>query len=85
LLLYNGSMGKKEKTMVLTRIVKVTERTCPTCGNKFEGWGKQKFCSKLCANKDAYDRNADTYRANRRRKYHADKTNDSTRQTAINV
>jgi tRNA(Ile2) C34 agmatinyltransferase TiaS len=68
-------MKRKEKTLTLTRTitVKLTERICPTCGKKFEGWGKQKYCSKLCSNKAAYDRNADQYRATRREKYQAEK------------
>jgi len=63
----------KERTLTLTRKVVVTERICPTCKKKFEGWGKKKFCSKLCANKDAYIRNAEEYRAHRRQKYHTER------------
>ena len=72
---YCRGMKRKEKTLTLTRImtVKLTERSCPTCGKKFEGWGKQKYCSKLCSNKAAYDRHAEQYRANRRAKYQAEK------------
>jgi tRNA(Ile2) C34 agmatinyltransferase TiaS len=53
--------------------VKLAERICPTCGKKFEGWGKQTYCSKLCSNKAAYARNAEAYRAARRAKYQAEK------------
>ena len=68
-------MKRKEKTLTLTRTmtVKLTERICPTCGKKFEAWGKQKYDSKLCSNKAVYDRHADQYRATRRAKYAAEK------------
>ena len=72
---YGRRMKRKEKTLTLTRTmtVKLTERICPQCGKKFEGWGKQTYCSKLCSNKAAYDRNAEQYRATRRAKYQAGK------------
>jgi predicted amidophosphoribosyltransferase len=63
----------KERTWTITRTVTLTKRVCPVCNKKFEGWGKQRFCSKLCANKEAYARNAERYREHRREKYHADK------------
>ena len=64
---------KKERTRVLTKTVILTDRVCPVCGKQFEGWGKQKYDSKLCSNKAAYDRNAEQYRATRRAKYAAEK------------
>ena len=62
-------MAKKEKTVTRTITFKVRESVCPTCGKKFEAIGKQKFCSKLCANRAAYERNAEQYRAHRREVY----------------
>jgi tRNA(Ile2) C34 agmatinyltransferase TiaS len=64
---------KKERTRTMTKTVVLTDRVCPVCKKKFEGWGKQTYCSKLCSNKAAYDRNADQYRATRRAKYQAEK------------
>jgi tRNA(Ile2) C34 agmatinyltransferase TiaS len=72
---YCRRMKRKEKTLTLTRTmtVKLTDRSCPTCGKKFEGWGKQQYCSKLCSNRAAYARHAEQYRAARRAKYQAEK------------
>jgi tRNA(Ile2) C34 agmatinyltransferase TiaS len=64
---------KKERTRTLTRTVTLSDRTCPICRKRFEGWGKQQFCSKLCSNKAAYARHAEAYRAHRREKYRAEK------------
>jgi tRNA(Ile2) C34 agmatinyltransferase TiaS len=70
---YEGVAMVKAKIKILTRTVTLTMRRCPMCKLTFEGWGKQTYCGKLCANKAAYERNADTYRAHRREKYHAEK------------
>jgi hypothetical protein len=57
----------------MTKTVVITDRICPVCKKKFEGWGKQEYCSKLCSNRAAYARNAEAYRATRREKYQAEK------------
>jgi hypothetical protein len=31
-------------------------KTCPICGTEFEAFGKQAYCTKLCANKASYRR-----------------------------
>ena len=64
---------KKERTRTMTKTVVLTDRICPVCRKKFEGWGKQEYCSKLCSNRASYARHAEQYRAARREKYQAEK------------
>jgi tRNA(Ile2) C34 agmatinyltransferase TiaS len=64
---------RKERTRTMTKTVVVTDRVCPVCKKRFEGWGKQEYCSKLCSNRATYARNAEQYRAARREKYQAEK------------
>jgi predicted nucleic acid-binding Zn ribbon protein len=64
---------KKPKTLILTKTVVLTDRACVVCGKKFEGWGKKKYCSLVCANKAAYDRHAEERRKDRMEKYYAEK------------
>ena len=70
---------EKKKVRVLEQKIQVSyvrrvplvEKTCPVCGQKFEGVKIRKFCSQACRNKADYARNADTYRKARRERYRA--------------
>jgi hypothetical protein len=63
----------KERTRIMTKTVVITDRVCLVCKKKFEGWGKQEYCSKLCANRASYQRNAEERRKARMEKYYAEK------------
>jgi predicted nucleic acid-binding Zn ribbon protein len=64
---------KKVRTWTVTKTVVVTSRVCPVCGKKFEGWGKQTYCSQACANRASYQRHAERRRKERMEKYYAEK------------
>jgi endogenous inhibitor of DNA gyrase (YacG/DUF329 family) len=52
-----------EREITVTRRLKLTVRTCATCGNPFPGWGQQKFCSTACQKRADYREHADDRRA----------------------
>ena len=54
--------------MVQRRLV-LTPRTCAMCGKAFEGWGRQRFCSKLCQRRWDYRQHAESRREKRRARY----------------
>jgi endogenous inhibitor of DNA gyrase (YacG/DUF329 family) len=55
------------------RHLKIEQKTCPICGNKFEGIRKQRFCSRPCQRKADYDRHAEQYRQARMERYRSEK------------
>jgi predicted amidophosphoribosyltransferase len=64
---------KKVKTWTMTKTVVLTKRECAVCKKKFEGWGKQQYCSVACGNKASYQRHAEARRKARMEKYYAEK------------
>ena len=63
----------KEVTVSFVRRLKLEDKTCPQCGKAFEGVKKRKYCSRACQAKADYDRNAETYRLARMRRYQEQK------------
>lgn len=64
----------KEVEVKFVRRLKLEEKTCPQCGKLFEGVKKRKYCSRACQAKADYDRNAETYRKNRVKRYKEEKS-----------
>ena len=62
-----------EQQVSYTRQLQLEEKTCPVCGQKFEGIKKQKYCSRACQAKADYERHAEQYRKARMEKYRAEK------------
>lgn len=71
---------RKEKVLIqkiertsYTRRLTLEAKTCPTCGKKFEGVKKRKYCSRACQAKADYEKHADQYRKARVEKYRDEK------------
>ncbi len=60
---------ESEKVISVQRRLKLTPRTCATCGRTFAGWGRQRFCNKACQRRSDYLLHAEVRRANRREYY----------------
>ena len=60
---------ESEKVISVQRRLKLSPRTCATCGRTFAGWGRQRFCSKACQRRSDYLRHAEARRAKRREYY----------------
>ena len=64
-------MGAKppERTILVERHLRLTERQCAVCGKVFLGWGRGRFCSDRCRQRSSYAKHADKRRAERRERY----------------
>jgi len=72
-----------EKLIMVQRRLKLTPRTCATCGSAFPGWGRQRFCSKPCHRKWDYRQHAEARRANRREYYQRHKDRPTPNRPAV--
>lgn len=68
-----GKERVKEVPVSFVRKLKLVEKTCPTCQQKFEGVKKRTYCSRRCQAKADYDRHAEAYRKARMDSYYAQK------------
>ena len=71
-------MKKKPSTEKIVRVtierhIPLIEKTCPQCGQSFQGAKVAKFCSTGCRNKAAYWRHPDAYRESRMKSYRRQK------------
>ena len=66
----NGSI---ERTVLVTRRLRYTERSCAVCGTAFLGWGRARFCSDPCRQRSTYLAHAEDRRAKQRARYHGKK------------
>ncbi len=58
-----------ERVITIVRRLRLTPRTCAMCSQAFEGWGRQRFCSKPCQRHWDYRQHAESRREKRRRRY----------------
>jgi hypothetical protein len=58
-----------ERTILIKRRLRYTERSCAVCGGAFVGWGRARFCSEPCRSKWDYEKHAEQRRASRRERY----------------
>jgi predicted nucleic acid-binding Zn ribbon protein len=63
----------QSRVVYIRRRLVLTPRTCAQCGTAFEGWGRQRFCSKACQRRWDYRRHAEQRRAARRERYRRDR------------
>jgi hypothetical protein len=49
-------MNASELAREMAALRRRRAKTCPICATDFEAFGKQAYCSKLCANKASYRR-----------------------------
>jgi len=68
-----GKDRVKEIPVSFVRRLKLEEKVCPQCGNRFEGVKKRTYCSRACQAKADYERHAEQYREARMEKYRAQK------------
>jgi ferredoxin len=59
----------KEIAVSFVRRIRLEEKTCTVCGQKFVGTKKSKYCGRVCQNKAFYERHADQLRRLRVKKY----------------
>ena len=59
----------EDKVMVVERRYRLTRRTCVVCGQRFHGWGRQRFCSKPCQRHWDYRQHVESRREKRRARY----------------
>jgi hypothetical protein len=59
----------KEIEVSFVRRLRLEEKTCTICGQKFTGTKKSKYCGKTCQNKAFYERHSNELRRQRREKY----------------
>lgn len=55
------------------RVVVYETKTCPVCGNQFEGIKQRRFDTRACQMKADYAKYAETYRKKRMNRYWAEK------------
>jgi tRNA(Ile2) C34 agmatinyltransferase TiaS len=60
---------ESERIINLQRRLKLWERTCAQCGQTFQGWGVQRFCSPPCQRRWDYHQHVEKRRATRRAYY----------------
>ena len=65
-----------ERVIMVERRLKLTVRTCAVCGRPFEGWGRQRFCSKPCQRHWDYRQHAESRRETRRARYRRQKAGE---------
>ena len=58
-----------ERERVIVRRERLLDKLCAVCGKPFLGLGRQKHCSRKCANLASYRKLADKRRAERRERY----------------
>lgn len=63
----------KEIEVRFVRRLRLEEKACVICGQKFTGTKKSKYCGKVCQNKAFYDRHGEALRKQRVRKYREEK------------
>ena len=80
----NCSVKKKEQIKEIevsfVRRLRLEEKTCAICGQKFTGTKKSKYCGKACQNKAFYERHGETLRQQRVKKYREEKKAPSTKR-----
>ena len=59
----------KEVQVSYVRRLKLEEKTCPQCGQRFLGVKKRRYCSRACQAKADYARHAEQYRQARMESY----------------
>ncbi len=59
----------KEIVVSFVRRLRLEEKTCAVCGQRFVGTKKGKYCGRSCQNKAFYERHGNELRKQRRRKY----------------
>ena len=59
----------EERVVYIQRRLVLTPRTCVMCGKTFEGWGRQRFCSKPCQRHWDYRQHLESRREKRRARY----------------
>lgn len=59
----------KEIEVSFVRRLRLEEKTCVICSQKFTGTKKSKYCGKACQNKAFYERHSKELRKQRREKY----------------
>lgn len=64
---------KEGRVIMVQRRLVLTPRTCAMCGRSFEGWGRQRFCSKPCQRHWDYRQHVEKRRATRRERYRRQK------------
>ena len=57
------------RVIMIQRRLVLTPRTCVQCGTAFEGWGRQRFCSKPCQRHWDYRQHIESRREKRRARY----------------
>jgi hypothetical protein len=62
-----------ERTILVERHLRLTERRCAVCGTAFLGWGRGRFCSDRCRQRSSYAKHAEARRAKRRARYQRQK------------
>ena len=62
-----------ERTVLVQRRLRYTERSCAVCGKAFLGWGRARFCSDPCRQRSTYLAHVEERRAKRRARYHRQK------------
>jgi hypothetical protein len=63
----------KEIEVSFVRRLRLEEKPCVVCGQKFMGTKKSKYCGKACQNKAFYERHGETLRQQRVKKYQEEK------------
>ena len=66
----------EERVVYIQRRLVLTPRTCVMCGTAFEGWGRQRFCSKPCQRHWDYRQHAESRREKRRARYRRQQGSD---------
>ena len=61
------------RVIMIQRRLVLTPRTCVRCGKSFEGWGRQRFCSKPCQRHWDYRQHVESRREKRRARYRRQK------------
>ena len=60
---------EERRVIFIQRRLVLTPRTCAMCRKGFEGWGRQRFCSKRCQRHWDYRQHLETRREKRRARY----------------
>lgn len=63
----------KEIEVSFVRRLRLEEKACVVCGQKFTGTKKSKYCGKACQNKAFYERHGAELRRQRVKKYREEK------------
>lgn len=64
---------ESERIIHVQRRLRLSPRTCATCGTTFAGWGRQRFCSPACRRRKDYEVHAEARKQARRDYYERQK------------